>query len=86
MNLNARTKEELMFMAEIRAEREMLLWKKWNRYNDTGQSEKRIEMRNELQDLVNEIIEICDVLDSKYNTKVIKNIHGKLEFINKEEK
>ena len=81
-----RTKEELIFMVEMKSEREQQLFKRWERYRSTGQSDKATEIRYELQDLVDEIIEICDILDSKHNLKVIKNIHGKLEFINKEEK
>ena len=79
-----RTKEELMFILNMKSEREQQLFKRWERYRSTGQSSKATEIRYELKNLVEEIVEICDILDSKYNLKVIKNIYGKLEFIDKE--
>jgi hypothetical protein len=78
-----RTKEELMFTYKMIAKRQEQLWKRWKKYRSAGQMNKAREMRYELDDLLNEMMEVSDMLD-KYNIKVIKNIHGKLEFIDKE--
>ena len=80
-----RTKEELIFLFNMKVEREKQLYKKWERYRSAGQMDKVAEVRGEVINLVDEMIEICDILDDKYNIKVIKNIHGKFEFINKGE-
>lgn len=80
-----RTKEELIFAFKMIAKRVEQLLKRWEKYRSTGQMNKAREIRYELDDLLNEMMEVSDMLD-KYNIKVIKNLYGELEFINKEDK